>query len=150
MLNYYLVYDFVKRLSSPFNRWEAFRSGVIDKDGNILIQKRERNIQQKRSFSVYDNMIRNIKILVGRHAANARMLASFAAATYLIKEHNMFREGETMLMESEAASVDFDKVGQYVTEVVTSAMGIDSEGFMSKERQKKWTDENARNQGFVR
>jgi len=36
----FLVYQFMKRLITPFEKWPAFKLGIIDKDGKVLIQEK--------------------------------------------------------------------------------------------------------------
>ena len=33
VIDIYLVYQFLRRLATPFTKWEAFKTGVIDKEG---------------------------------------------------------------------------------------------------------------------
>ena len=47
----FLVYQFLKRLAMPFERWEAYKTGVIDKEGNIITPKNKRDQKQNNSFA---------------------------------------------------------------------------------------------------
>ena len=42
VVDIFLVYQFLRRLATPFEKWEAFKTGVIDKEGKVIIGKRER------------------------------------------------------------------------------------------------------------
>jgi len=33
VLDIYLIYEFLRRLVTPFEKWDAYKAGVIDKDG---------------------------------------------------------------------------------------------------------------------
>ena len=35
----FLVYQFLKRLAQPFTSWDAYKEGVIDREGNIITPK---------------------------------------------------------------------------------------------------------------
>ena len=35
----FVVYQFIKRLATPFNKWDAFKSGVINQRGDIVTPK---------------------------------------------------------------------------------------------------------------
>ena len=37
VVDMFMIYQFIKRLATPFNKWEAFKTGVIDARGNIKI-----------------------------------------------------------------------------------------------------------------
>ena len=43
----FMVYQFLKRLALPYDKWDAYKTGVIDKDGNIITPKNKRDFQQK-------------------------------------------------------------------------------------------------------
>jgi hypothetical protein len=51
----FVVYQFIKRLATPFNKWNAYKSGVIDQRGNIKIPKNKRDRAQNQSFQVFDD-----------------------------------------------------------------------------------------------
>jgi len=44
----FLVYQFLRRLTTPFVEWDAYKYGVIDKDGNILKDKNQRKTQDEK------------------------------------------------------------------------------------------------------
>ena len=60
VVDLFLVYSFIKRLVTPFNKWEAYKLGIIDETGKILIKRKDflKN-DQKRAFGVFDQMILN-------------------------------------------------------------------------------------------
>ena len=63
----FLVYQFVRRLATPFEKWDAFKEGVIDKSGTVLIKKKERTSKQKKAFGLFDVMVMNLKKLLANH-----------------------------------------------------------------------------------
>lgn len=95
----YLVYQFLKRLALPFDQWEAFKTGVIDEKGNIIVQKPERSTEQRQSFGKFDLMILKLKKLLAKVPGGSSKLASYMAALWLIKEWNHFTD-QTMINES--------------------------------------------------
>jgi|TARA_B110000977_G_scaffold201846_1_gene299243 hypothetical protein len=100
VLDLFLVYQFIRRLATPFEKWPSFESGVIDKDGNILKGKKERNLKsEKDSFGKYDLMMLKLKKLLGKIPGGSSRIASYAAALWLIKEWNHFTD-KSMLNES--------------------------------------------------
>lgn len=86
VVDLYLVYSFLKRLVQPFDKWKAFDLGVIDADGNILIQPKDRTPEQKKSLQLFDVMIMNLKKLLAKIPGGSSRFASFSAAAYLLKE----------------------------------------------------------------
>ena len=96
----FMVYQFLKRLATPFNKWDAFKEGVIDKEGNILIKKKDRNTIAKRNpLKIFDVMILRLKRLLGKIPGGKSRIASYAAALWLIKEDWEHRSEEELLSE---------------------------------------------------
>lgn len=85
-VNIFMVYQLIKRLTSPFEKWDAYETGVIDKDGNIIIPSRERNREQKKSFQMFDVMVLNMKKLLAKIPGGSSRFASYSAALFLLKE----------------------------------------------------------------
>jgi hypothetical protein len=89
----FIVYQFLRKLVTPFNQWPAFRYGIIDRDGNV---KRKRNTlktqQEKNSFTLFDLLVLKIKRVLERLPYGKSKMASYAAALYFIKESQHFDE----------------------------------------------------------
>ena len=64
VVDMFMIYQFIKRLATPFNKWEAFKTGVIDARGNIKILERRRTNQQKQSFKIFDLLVLRLKKLL--------------------------------------------------------------------------------------
>ena len=90
VVDLFLVYQFIRRLATPFNKWDAYKLGVIDDKGEILVKKKDRDSKQKKAFGVFDVMVRNMKRLLAKLPGGSTRLASYAAALFLIKEHKAF------------------------------------------------------------
>lgn len=88
VIDLYLAYRFLKNLVQPFEKWEAYKTGVIDKDGAILIPKKNRTPDQRDSFGYFDLIGMNLKKLLGKLPGGKSAIASYAAALLLLKEYN--------------------------------------------------------------
>jgi hypothetical protein len=99
VVDVFMVYQFLKRLATPFEKWVAFKEGVIDKEGNIILKKNKRNQNQKKSLKIFDVMILRLKRLLGKIPGGKTRLASYAAALWLIKEDWQSRSEEQLLSE---------------------------------------------------
>lgn len=88
VIDLYLAYRFLKNLVLPFEQWEAYKTGVIDKDGAILVPKEKRDMNQKASFGYFDLIGMNLKKLLGKLPGGQSAIASYAAALLLLKEYN--------------------------------------------------------------
>lgn len=93
LVDLYLVYRILRKLTTPFNEWDAFREGVIDAEGNILkdYDKRLKDAE-KESFTKFDLLILKLKKLIEKLPLGKTKLATYAAALYLIKEEKNIKE----------------------------------------------------------
>lgn len=90
-IDLFLVYQFMKRIVTPFNKWPAFQLGIIDVDGNVLRPKRSlKTTQEKQAWGYYDIVCANLKKILGKVPGGKTQLASIAAAVFLFKEHKNF------------------------------------------------------------
>lgn len=97
IIDLYLVYQFLRRLTTPFEEWDAYKLGIIDKDGNILKKKHQRTTQaEKEAFRTFDIMILKLKRLLEKVPGGQSKLASYAAALWLIREWNEFSDSSTL------------------------------------------------------
>lgn len=76
-------------LVQPFNRTEAYRLGVIDADGKLLVKTRDQTKEQKDAYNYLDRLVFNLKRLIGKLPGGKSLFASFVAALYLIREEKM-------------------------------------------------------------
>ena len=107
VVDIFMVYQFLKRLATPFNKWDAFKEGVISAKGDILIKKNKRTQKQKKSFQIFDVMILKLKRLLGKIPGGKTRIASYAASLWLIKEDWQNMPEEYLLTEGTELDVDF-------------------------------------------
>lgn len=73
-------------LVTPFEKTEAFKQGVIDKDGNLLVKIKDQTYEQKQAYDMLDRLVFSLKRLLGKLPGGKSQIASLAAAYYLVKE----------------------------------------------------------------
>ena len=88
VIDLYLAYRFLRNLVQPFEKWEAYKTGVIGKDGAILVPKGKRTTPQKDSFGYFDLISMNLKKLLGKLPGGQSAIASYAAALLLLREYD--------------------------------------------------------------
>lgn len=116
IVDLFLVYSFIKRLATPFEEWDAFKLGIIDKDGNILRKRKDfTKVAERDAFGTYDLMILKLKKMLAKVPGGQSRIASYAAALWLIKEQqNIEENGE--LMTEEYLESKFNQYLDYTTE----------------------------------
>ena len=110
-----LVYQFLKRLVTPFEKFPAYKTGVIDKNGKVIVPKNKRTQEQRNSFKIFDNMILKMKKLLAKIPGGKSKLASYAAALWFVREHQQWDE-DRLLNEEIDLSEDLVLAAQYLGE----------------------------------
>jgi len=86
LVDLYLVYRILRLFTTPFTEWEAFKTGVIDLEGNIVVPSEKRTPAQDDSFTKFDLLILKLKRVLEKLPFGKTRLASYAAALFLLKE----------------------------------------------------------------
>ena len=82
-----IIFRILKKLTTPFDETEAYRLGVIDKNGSVLIKPSSRTSEQKTAMTLLDRLVFNLKRLLAKAPGGKTKLASYVAALALIREH---------------------------------------------------------------
>jgi hypothetical protein len=100
VVDLFMVYQFIRRLATPFEKWPAYKEGIIDKDGKVLIKSKDLNTKKQRAaWRIFDRMIANLKKLLAKVPGGSSKLASYAAALFLIREYKAFTDEDMFLNE---------------------------------------------------
>ena len=90
--NIYFAYQFLTKLTTPFNKTDAFRLGIIDEKGKVLKKRSKlKSQEEKEAYTITDTMIFNLKKLLGKVPGGRTRFATFAAALFLLKEDLTYR-----------------------------------------------------------
>ena len=81
-----VAYKFIKILTTDFEDTDAFRLGVIDKDGNILKKRKDLRGDERTSYTIFHTLIWNLKKLMMKVPGLKSKLGSYASALFLLKE----------------------------------------------------------------
>ena len=73
-------------LVTPFNKSSAFEKGLIDENGKLLKPVKDMTSDEKSSYTYLHRLVFNLKRLIGKLPGGKSMIASLAAAYFLIKE----------------------------------------------------------------
>ena len=99
-----ITYRIIKLLVTPFERQEAYKQGIIDKDGNVLKKYRTlKTTKEKQSYTILHRFVFNLKRILKRVGLGGR-LGSFAVALALMLKENKEYEQHKILIESAVIS----------------------------------------------
>ena len=86
----FVTYRFLKLLTTPFDKTDAFKFGIIDKDGNRIKNKDGsvevlRTPDEKGAYTILHKLIFNIKKLFAKVPGLRTKVGTYAAALFLLK-----------------------------------------------------------------
>ncbi len=81
----YISYKVIRLLSTPWTSWEAHKLGLIDDHGKTI--KKAKNSKEKGAMTMFHILVKNLKRVLDKLPFGKTKLGSFAAALFLIKEH---------------------------------------------------------------
>ena len=95
-----ITYRLVKLLVTPFEKQEAFKYGIIDKDGLVLKKSKTLKTEKERkAYTILHRFVFNLKRILKRVGLGSR-LGSFAVALALLIKENKEYEHHKVLIES--------------------------------------------------
>lgn len=102
-VDFVVLYSFLKKLTTPFEQWDAYKLGIIDDEGKVL-RKRATLTEpdERRAFTLFDILVLNIKKMVHKLPGGKSRLATFIAGLFLIKEQTNieYASNEDILYEA--------------------------------------------------
>ena len=118
-IDLFVTYRFLKLLVTPWKKQEAYKQGIIDKNGKALKKARELTTEAEReSFTLLHRLVFNCKRIMQKIPIVRTRLGTYATALFLLKEkYNIdnLPEGEInqFLMENKLISFN-DKISEEV------------------------------------
>ena len=98
-IDLFVTYRFIKLLVTPFEKQEAYKLGIIDKDGNRVMpppdpktgirrKKAEplRTSEERNAYTILHKLVFNIKKIFGKVPGLRTKLGTYAAALFLLKD----------------------------------------------------------------
>ena len=84
-IDLFVTYRFIRLLTTPFEKTDAFKMGIIDKDGNRT-DKKLYKIEERNAYTVLHKLVFNIKKLFGKVPGLRTKVGTYAAALFLLKD----------------------------------------------------------------
>tara|TARA_B110000858_G_C17799461_1_gene474433 strand:+ start:503 stop:982 length:480 start_codon:yes stop_codon:yes gene_type:complete len=96
-IDFLITYRVVKMLITPFEKTGAFKDGIIDKDGKVLIKYRNVLGSKKKHYTLLHRFVFNLKKILAKVGLGSK-LGSFAIAlALLIKEDRSYAEHKDLI-----------------------------------------------------
>lgn len=84
-IDLFVTYRFIKLLTQPFEKTDAFKMGIIDKDGNRTDKKLYKQSEQN-AYTILHKLVFNIKKIFQKVPGLRTRLGTYAAALFLLKD----------------------------------------------------------------
>ena len=97
-IDFLITYRVVKLLVTPFEKQEAFKTGIIDADGKVLKKyKTLKTEKERKSYTLLHRFVFNLKRILKKVGLGSK-LGSFAVAlALLIKEDKRYAEHQPLI-----------------------------------------------------
>ena len=84
----FVTYRFLKLLVTPWNKQEAYKQGIIDKNGKAIKKARDLTTEAEReSFTLLHRLVFNCKRIMNKIPGVRTQLGTYVTALFLLKEH---------------------------------------------------------------
>lgn len=96
IIDWVMMYQFMKRMALPFRNWDAFKEGIIDENGVLLREPTDK--ERETIWGYFDRIVWNIKKIITKFTGNSGLTSATVSALLLkenIKEENI----EKLLLE---------------------------------------------------
>ena len=92
----FMTYKFIRLLTTKWNKTEAYKTGVIDDKGKLLVKGKDQTEKQKKSYQLFDKLVFNLKRILEKVPFGKSQIASYAAALFLLKENTDMAEEDIL------------------------------------------------------
>ena len=119
----FITYKFIRLLTTKWNKTDAYKEGVIDAKGKLLVKGADQTSAQKKAYTTFDKLVFNLKRILEKVPFGKSQIASYAAALFLLKEEtNMAEEDILKVLEDLGHNTSIDlnedfkdlREGQYI------------------------------------
>ena len=93
-----ITYRVIKLLVTPFEKQEAFKYGIIDKDGKVLKKYRTlKTTKEKQSYTILHRFVFNLKRILAKAGLGGRLGTFAVALGLLIREDKRYAEHKSLI-----------------------------------------------------
>ena len=92
----FVTYRFLKLLVTPFEKQEAYKLGIIDKNGKRTDKKLDSS-DEKSAFTLLHRLVFNFKRILSKIPLVRTQIGTYATALFLLREHYGIRLDEPQI-----------------------------------------------------
>lgn len=120
---------FLRLLTMPFTKTDAFKTGIIDKNGKKLPPKSSTGYtpNQKAAYTIFHRLVFNIRRILLKVPIVKGTIANYLTALYLVKEHTKLTDQEIGKVLSETFDLNPCKLN-----LSESLLFINNKGYLTE------------------
>ena len=100
-IDLFVAYRFLRILTTPWEDQDAFKLGIIDKDGKLLRKKNTlKTTEEKQSFTLLHRLVFNLKRILHKIPGVRTKIGTYATALFLLKQHFADKVDEEDMIEN--------------------------------------------------
>jgi len=100
-IDFLITYRIVKLLVTPFDKQEAFATGIIDDKGNVLKKYRDlRTEKERKSYTLLHRFVFNLKRILQRVGLGSKLGSLGVALALMIKEDRSYAQHKTLIEQT--------------------------------------------------
>jgi hypothetical protein len=93
-----IAYRVIKMLVTPFERQDAYKLGIIDKDGKVLKKYNTlKGTNEKRAYTMLHRFVFNLKRVLAKVGIRGALGSFAVAAALLLKENKEYAQHKTLI-----------------------------------------------------
>lgn len=83
-MDWVFLYQLMKRLAVPFEKWPAFTAGIIDYKGELLREPTDE--ERNKIWGYTERFVRNLKLVITKFTGHSQLTAALVSL-YMLKEN---------------------------------------------------------------
>jgi len=130
-IDFLITYRVVKLLVTPFEKQEAFKTGIIDEKGKVLKKyKSLRTEKERKSYTLLHRFIFNLKRILQRVGLGSKLASFGVALALLIKEDKSYAQHKTLIESVIIKYLKEENLFEEMLNEVREIPEIDAEPYM--------------------
>ena len=100
-IDFLITYRIVKLLVTPFNKQEAYATGIIDDQGKVLKKYKDlRTEKERKSYTLLHRFVFNLKRILKRVGLGSKLGSLSVALALMIKEDKSYAQHKTLIEQT--------------------------------------------------
>ena len=124
-IDLFVAYRFLRILTTPWEDQDAFKFGIIDKDGKLLRKVNTlKTDEEKKSFTLLHRLVFNLKRILHKVPLVKSKLGTYATALFLLKQSVVTDDEESSMIEKTFTNWLIDNGYAHPNDLEEAVIGI--------------------------